>query len=46
MTREEKLIKDIKTLINTEKFIEQHVVIYNAIKDLIKMYDAEMEDKE
>lgn len=31
MTREEKLIKDIKMQIHTEKFIEQHVIIYNAI---------------
>lgn len=44
-TREEKLINDIKTLIGTEKYIEQHVLIYLGIKELVEKYFAEMESE-
>lgn len=30
MTREESLIKDIKKQIDTEKFIQEHVIIYTG----------------
>ena len=41
MTKEEKLIADIKTLINAEDYVHEHVLLYKGIKELIEKYDEE-----
>lgn len=46
MTREEKLIADIKTLIDAEDDVHEHVLLYKGIKELVEKYEEEVKNND
>lgn len=44
MTREEKLIADIKAIIDAEDCVHEHVLLYKGIKELVEKYYREVKN--